>query len=156
MIKVFIGDNFKLLGREELPSESYLNRADVLFDERTQMVTHNNNFNNLDWYYNYIETNATLAAKNPSAYPSYLLSLGFVPIVFTPSCCPSTFATVLINRLDVNQLPYIKTKAYSFVTQHTEMDNLDAWMSKMDISRIFNVPVESIRSNDIIRRILNG
>lgn len=152
--EIFIADNFKLLGKEECPSESYLQRSDVYFDTRTMMVTHNADFSNLEWYYNYIETNAVFASKNPKAYPSYLLNLGFIPIVFLPSCCQS-YSVLFQNAMDVKNLPYIKTKAFSFVMQHTDMDVVDIWMSKMDINRIFGIPIEQIRSVDVIRRILD-
>ena len=126
----------------------------MFYDSRTRMLAYNTNFNNFDWYYNYINSNAIFASKNPGAYPSYLLNLGFIHIVFLPSCCQS-YSVLFQNALDIKQLPYVKTRAYSFVTQHTDMDSVDAWMSKMDISRIFNIPIEEIRAVDIIRRILD-
>lgn len=152
--EIFISDNFELIGKEEFPNESFLKRPDVFYDSRTMMISYNTDFSNFDWYYNYINSNATFAGKNPKAYPSYLLNLGFIPIVFLPSCCQS-YSVLFQNAMDIKQLPYIKTKAYSFVTQHTDIDCVDAWMSKMDISRIFNIPIEQIKAVDIIRRILD-
>lgn len=151
-LKVNISVNFVEEGSIELPSASYLERPDVYYDLRNNMLISNPDFNGWQWYYNYLDSNARFAQRNPSAYPNYLLNLGYIPIVFLPSCC-SSLAVTMLNTLDYKRLPYIKTAAYSFVVQRPPMDIVDAWMSKLDIEKLFGIPLTEITSSEVVRRI---
>lgn len=86
-VRVYIAQNFLECGSEVLPDASYLERADVFYDIRTNMLVNNVDMLGMQWYYNYLESNARFAFKNPNAYPGYLLNLGYIPVVFLPSCC---------------------------------------------------------------------
>ena len=149
---VNIAKNFKHEGLQEMPSEGWLQRADVYLDERNNTLSYETNFNNMEWYYNYLSSNAKFALRNPKAYPAYLLDLGYIPVVFLPSCCSSRSVT-MINKLDNMNIPYIQTGAFSFVTSRPSLNYFDAWVSKLDIERIFNIPLDQITSVDIARRI---
>lgn len=151
-IKVNISENFVERGSEDLPNESWLNRPDVYYDLRNNMLCYHADFSNMQWYLNYLDSNARYASRNPSAYPGYLLNLGYIPIVFLPSCC-SQYSVTMINKLDSLQLPYIKTAAYSFVLQRPAMDTVDAWVNKLDIEEKFGIPMLDITSRKVVERI---
>lgn len=151
-VRVNIAKNFSEEGTRELPSESWLARPDVFLDERNNLFSYECNFEGWEWYYNYLKSNANFAFRNPKAYPTYLLDLGYIPVVFLPSCC-SNRAVTMINTLDQKGIPYIKTGAYSFLLSKPQLDYMDAWVSKLDIERIFGIPIGSINSVDVVRRI---
>ena len=137
---------------KELPSESWLSREDVYMDERNNMFSYFTDFSNMEWYYNYLKSNSRYALRNPKSYPTYLLDLGYIPVVFLPSCCSSRSVS-MINKLDTMNIPYIQTGAYSFVQNKPSLDYMDAWVSKLDIERIFGIPLNNITSVDVARRI---
>ena len=151
-VRVNISHNFLEAGTEELPNEEYLKRADVYYDTRNNMLSYNTDLQGLTWYLNYLESNARFASRNPMAYPGYLLNLGYIPIVFLPSCCSHQSVT-MINKLDAIQLPYIKTAAYSFVVQRPVMDTLDAWVNKLDIEKKFGIQMLDITSRKVVEMI---
>ena len=153
--RVNIAFNCIAQGTEDLPSAEFLERPDVFYDSRNNLLSYNCDFSNNEWYYNYLNTNALYAHKNPSAYPTYLLDLGFIPVVFLPSCCAHLSAT-MINTLVQKGIPHIKTGAYSFMLRRPVTDVLDAWVSKLDIERIFGIPLKDITSADVARRIFDG
>lgn len=151
-VRVNSANNFVSTGTIELPSAEDLNASGCYYDVRNNMLSYNNNFQDKEWYYNYLKTNAMFAAKNPGAYPNYLLDLGFIPVVFLPSCC-SHLSVSMINTLVQKGIPHIKTGAYSFVVQRPVVDYLDAWVSKLDIERIYGIPLKDITSAEVARRI---
>jgi hypothetical protein len=153
-MEYYIANNFKITEKlNKLPSSSFMSNPSVMLDVRNNMFCVDCDFCNWQWYYNYLETNAMLAYKAANkAYPAYLLGLGYVPIVFLPSCIIGK-GTSMLNVLDSKGLPYIKTAAYSFTVSKPNMDTIDAWMSKLDIERIFGIPYDKVRSVDVVRRI---
>ena len=153
-LKVFIGNNFKVEGQDTFPTNSnYLKRDDVFYDERCKFLTHNLDTSNWDWYFNYLEFNQVAANKNPSARPTYLLDLGYVPVVFLPTCCAKVGPT-LIEILDRKNLPYIKTFPMSFVTKYCDIMGIDAWMSKMDAAKLLDIAPEQVTSALVLRRLV--
>lgn len=151
-VRVYIAQNFLECGSEVLPDASYLERADVFYDIRTNMLINNVDMLGMQWYYNYLESNARFAFKNPNAYPGYLLNLGYIPVVFLPSCCAQA-STAMINKLDTINIPYIKTAAYSFVVQRPNMDVVDAWVNKLDIEKHMGIPLLEITSRKVVEAI---
>lgn len=151
-VRVNVATNFLECGTEELPNAEFLNRPDVYYDMRNNMLSYDTDVSDLQWYLNYLESNAHFAARNPNAYPGYLLNLGYIPIVFLPSCC-AQYSVAMINKLDVIKLPYIKTAAYSFVVQRPAMDGLDAWVNKLDIEKHFGTPLLDITSGKVVKQI---
>ena len=156
-LRVFVGDNFKVEGQEVLSTnDAYLKRADVHFDERANFLTRNLNVSNWDWYYNYLEFMQIVANKNPQASPTYLLDLGYVPVVYLPSCCESLGAR-LMEAMDVKKIPYVKLPPTSFVLKHYKAMTIDAWVSKMDVYERLGVAPNEVTSEMILRRlVLNG
>ena len=150
--EIFVSDNFMLSGMCEVPSEEWLRRPGVFFDTRTNMLSSDSRFDTFDWYINYLKTTAIFAGKNPSAYPTYMLDLGYIPVVYLPSCCVGTYAE-MFAKLDKIDIPYVKLNPTSFVMKYVDIDAVDAWVSKMDISRLWGIPVEQVRSVDVVRRI---
>lgn len=150
--EVFISNNFKLIGKQELPSAEYLQRAGIYYDTRLGMLVENLSLTDIEWYANYLDTNAYIAGKNPSAYPTYLLDLGYIPIVYLPSCC-ITLGVPMLAQLDVQNIPYIKMSPLSFVHQYCNIDTVDAWVSKLDIHEALGIPVDQIKASDVARRL---
>lgn len=154
-LKVFIGDNFKVEGQDLLPtSSSYLKRPDVYYDERSRFLTRNLNLSNWDWYYNYLEFTQVLASKNASAKANYLLDLGYVPVVYLPTCCLQ-LGNKMLEALDKVGIPYVKIRPTSFVNKYCDIVAIDAWVSKMDAASILGIPPEKVTSVAIVRRLLN-
>lgn len=154
-VRVNIAKNFLECGTEDLPNADFLQRPDVYYDMRNNLLSYEVDMKGLQWYYNYLESNARYASRNPMAYPGYLLNLGYIPVVFLPSCCAS-YSVTMINKLDSIRLPYIKTAAYSFVVQRPVMDTLDAWVNKLDIERVLGIPMMEITSRKVVERVYDG
>lgn len=150
--EVFMSDNCKLTSRCELPSEDYLQRPGVFYDQRVNMLIENINLTNMKWYENYLETMASLAGKNPDAYPTYMLDLGYIPIVYVPSCC-AKLSVPMRTILDAKGIPHVKTNPMSFIFKYCSFDTIDVWMSKLDINKLFNIPIAEIKSVDVVRRL---
>ena len=152
--KVFVGDNFKVEGQDVLPvNDKYLKTAGVYFDERAYFLTRNLNLSNWQWYFNYLDFMQTAASKNPKAKPMYLLDLGYVPVVYMPSCCLK-FGTELMEALDSKDIPHVKIAPTSFVRKYCDIMTVDAWVSKMDVAEPLGLKPENVTSEAIIRRLI--
>lgn len=151
--KVFVGVNFKVDGLEELPSADYLSRPDVFYDERNRFVTSGLDRSSWDWYFNYLDFVQTLSVKNATAKPMWILDLGYVPVVYMPSCC-SGFGVQLFKALDNKGIPYVKLRPYSFVSKYTEGMDSDGWMSKMDAAKLLNCAPEEVTSTRILKELI--
>ena len=152
--KVFIGNNFKVEGQDVLPTNSsYLKSAGVYFDERANFLTYNLDLSNWDWYFNYLEFMQTASNKNGQAQPKYLLDLGYVPVVYMPSCCEHLGAK-LMEVMDVRNIPYVKLSPTSFVLKKYKTMTIDAWVSKMDVAKLLDVNPEDVTSEMILRRLI--
>ncbi len=149
-----ISTNFKYESTCEVTGTD-LNESDTYMDSRMALLSRHTDFKGLDWYVNYIETAAYFARRNPSAYPAYLLRLGYVPIVYMPSCV-GTLGIKMMSDLDKIGIPYIRMRATSFVVQYYQSEVIDAWASKLHLGDYFKVPPESIRSADVVRRLFSN
>lgn len=154
-LKILLSDNFAYQSLIDLPDEDVLNRYDVYYDMRNGMMSQNTDFTNLEWYYNYLNTNAAFSAQNPDAYVNYLPALGYIPIVFLPSCCEK-YSIPMISILDSLSVPYIKLTSMSFTVKFCKMETTDVWVSKLDINKQFGIPIQNIRSADLARRLFDG
>ncbi len=155
VIKVFVGRNFKPDGLCDLPDINYLEQLDIFYDERNQFLTQGIDKSNWQWYYNYIDFVHTISSKNPNARPLWLLDIGYIPIVYLPSCC-SGMSTELFAKLDEKRIPYVKTQPYSFVTKYVNGLTADGWVSKMDLSKILNIPPNEITSEKVLKELVLG
>lgn len=154
-IQMYLTDNFKNPSLIDLPDEGILQKYDSFYDIRNSMLSVQTDFTDLEWYYNYLDTNAYFAVKNPDAYVNYMPALGYIPIVFLPSCCEK-FSIPMLGVLDKLEVPYIKLVSMSFTIKFCKMETTDAWVSKLDISKMFNIPITEIRSSKIARRLFDG
>lgn len=153
-LKVFVGNNFKVEGQDVLPTGSvYLNRSDVHFDERGNFLTHNLDLSNWQWYYNYLDFMQTAANKNVNAHATYLLDLGYVPVVYLPTCC-LTLGTALREALDYKGIPYISIGPTSFVVKYCNFSTVDIWVSKMDAAPLLGVAPTDVTSEMILRKLV--
>lgn len=151
--KVFIGRNFKPTGLYDLPSEEYLNQPGVFYDGRNQIITTDWDTSNWEWYYNYLDFAQTLAHKNKNPRPTWLLDLGYIPVVYFPSCCTSKGAELFV-KLDELKIPYVKLPPYSFIQSYTNGLQADGWVSKMDVYERLGVPPEKITSEKLLRELV--
>ncbi len=152
-LKIFVGSNFVLEGYQDVPSEDYIKRASVFYDERNNFLTYNLDRSSWDWYYNYLDFVQILATQNPRAKPIWLLDLGYVPIVYLPSCCTSE-GTKLVRILDEKKLKYVRLQPYSFVNNYNNLMTSDIWMSKMDVAPLLGVEPHQVTSAEILRRLV--
>lgn len=150
-LKVYYGDNFKPEGVKLLVD---LDTKGAYLDERHMFLVTNLDMSNFDWYYNYLDFVRSCSEKNPTAYPSYMLDLGYVPVVFLPTCC-SELETPLRRILDARKIPYISKYPMSFTIRRLTVDGTDSWVSKIDAAKFLNIRPEEVRSVDIVRRLLS-
>ena len=148
--KMKYSQNFKYITDVEIPSIDEVSR--YVMDERNMMLCEGLDLDNMEWYYNYLDTNAFFAMRNPGAYPTYLLDIGYIPLVFLPSCC-SKFEVPMSNKLAELDIPSLKLRSMSFTLNYTKLDSFDTWVSKLDIEKIFGIPIQDIRASSVARRI---
>lgn len=154
-IKVFVGRNFELEGISDMPTdESYLERSGAKFDSRLNFLTTDWDTSTFQWYYNYLATNQIIASRNPKAYCTYLLDIGYVPVIYLPSIA-AELTPKFTQLLDNCGLPYIKMGATSFANKYCNIDTVDAWVSKMDAAKFLGCKPEDVRSADIFRRLVH-
>lgn len=155
-LKLNQSENFAFIEQSELKSIEMLDEANVYMDARTAMVSYKTDFSGLDWYTNYLDSVAYFARKNPKAYPQYLLQLGYIPVVYMPSCA-GQFGVQCMTVLSNLKIPYVRMKATSFVIPYYQSDMVDAWCSKLDLGAYFGISPENVRSTDVVRRLFaNG
>lgn len=153
-INVFTSRNFKLEGMTHMTTNSeYLKRSNITFDERIKLLNTDWDTSTFDWYYNYLEANQIIASKNPKAYCTYMLDIGYVPIVYLPSQA-ITLTNNFMRVLDASQVPYVKMQPTSFANKYCNIDTVDAWVSKMDAAKFLCCKPEDVRSADFFRRCL--
>lgn len=150
-----LSDNFKFTSKGEVAGVDTLSESDTYMDSRMALLSYHTDFKGLQWYLNYLETAAYFARRNPTSYPSYMLKLGYVPVVYMPSCV-GTLGVKMMADLDKLQIPYVRMRATSFVVPYFQSDMVDAWASKLHLGEYFNVAPESIRSSDVIRRLFTS
>lgn len=143
--------NFAFKEKTEVLFEQ-LNDSYTFFDARMAMVSYQTDHTGLDWYLNYINTAAYFARKNPKAYSSYMLQLGYVPVVYMPSCA-GLDGVKYMSILDNSGIPYVRMKATSFVIPYFSSDMVDAWCSKLVLGDYMHCKPEDVRSADVIRRL---
>ena len=153
-IHVCSADNFKVYGRECIDISSAYNMLGTYFDMRAMVLSRNTDVNNFQWYYNYLEFMHQASIKNPTAKPSYLLSLGYVPVIYLPSCFSDDLGEMLFKLLDAYKLKYVKLPATSFAVKSPRIDTTDAWMSKIDAAEFLGCDIKDVTSESILRRIL--
>lgn len=146
--------NFRFDTRSELPASSVLNESSTFFDDRMNLLSVDTNFNEMYWYINYIDTTAYFAKNNRRAYPTYLLDLGYVPVVYVPTCVP-TLSVKLNIILDQKKIPYVKVKGTSFVRNYFSTDIVDSWVHKFDAAKLLRCNVEDVRSIPLIKEVFN-
>lgn len=147
-------DNFAYKDKTAVKFE-YVDNPQTFFDARMAMISYGTDISNLQWYINYIESAAYFARKNPKAYPSYMLQLGYVPVVYTPSCA-GVDGVKFMSILDNSGIPYVRMKATSFVVPYFSSDMIDAWCSKLDLGEYMKCKPEDVRSVDVIRRLFDN
>lgn len=147
-----LSDNFKFTQKGEVGGYDVLDDPQTYMDARNAMLSFNTDFNNWEWYVNYIESTVYFAKHNPKAYPSYLLHLGYVPVVYMPTCI-TDLNIKHMAVLDSLKIPYVKIRATSFAVPYFQSEMVDAWVSKIDLGKYFGIAPEDVRSVDMIRRL---
>ena len=154
ILKVYVGRNFKLEGKQEISVYSdYMNKPGVILDARGNFLANDINVNSWDWFYNYLEFQHFAATKNPDAKPIYMLDLGFVPVVYMPTCFLD-LGPKLMQIMDAKQIPYVRMTPTSFALKYVDIMTIDAWVSKMQVAESLGVTPDKVTSEMILRRLI--
>lgn len=157
-ITIYTSNNFEYVGQETMERkqlESLIADSSVIYDARTNMLSYNTDLSNMMWYQNYLKANSIFAQHNPDAYMTYLLDLGYIPIVFLPACLTQAMYAKMVNVLTRIELPFVQFKTRSFNIKYFESDTFDAWVSKLDVAKLLNMNPENVRSADLAGRLYN-
>ena len=133
-------------------SMEILDAPDTYIDERNYMVSTRTDFSNMQWLKNYMQTAAYFFNVNRDSYPAYLCNLGYIPVVYLPTCVPD-LGVKLMLRLDELNIPYIKVKGTSFVKKYFDTDIVDAWVHKLDAAKVLNCAPEDVRSDMFLKEV---
>ena len=153
-VKMRQSENFKFTMYDAIPGE-VLNEEDTYFDSRMYLLSAHTNFKTMDWFINYLETAAYFAARNRQAYPTYLLDLGYIPVVYLPTCVPDTLGVQLMQILDAKKIPYVKIKGTSFVLNYFGTDLVDAWVHKTDAAKVLGCAPEEVRAVPFVKEVFH-
>lgn len=159
----FVGDNFVTDSFTKV-TDSDLRSLETIVDHRSLFVSKSIDTTNWEWYYNYLNLNAQFASlsvsnpigshkRNPTVN-DYLLRYGYIPMIFLPQNVGSGPRGELQAILDTNNIEYIVQKSISFINPEYYTEEVDAWVSKLDLSEKFGIKPEMVRSADIWRRLL--
>ena len=149
----FEPDHQEVMERREV--ESLIADRTVIYDARTNVISYNTDLSNMTWYQNYLKANDIFAKQNPDAYMTYLLDLGYMPIVFLPSCLAQPMYAKMVNVLTKISLPFVQFKSRSFNIKYFESDTFDAWVSKLDVAELLHIAPKDVRADDLARRLFN-
>lgn len=147
-----LAKNFEFVKYAEVTSE-LLDDPTAFVDKRSYMLSSECNFSSMDWYLNYLSTTDYFARKNPSAYPTYLCQLGYIPVVYLPTCVPPQLGVRLMLILDNNKIPYVKMRGTTFVRRYFDNDVTDAWVHKFDAAKVLSCKPEDVRSIAFVKEV---
>lgn len=147
------GRNFKFDGKVEVGADSvYVTSDRYVIDSRNDFVCEDVDLSNWGWYINYLDYVQEMFVRNSDCRVAWLVNLGYVPVVYMPSCFVS-FGAIIKNVLDRAELPYITWHATSMTKRKIALSTADAWVSKMDAAVKFGVNPEDVTSNFIIKEL---
>ena len=156
--RVYPAENFRITDKQTAKDNiADIDSEDYIIDARNGIASKNNIFVNYEWYYNYIKETQHFARVNPDSRWQYLLRLGYIPIVYLPA--PDISELMNQTMLDILQrykVPYITLRATSFAVKYCDLDVMDAWISKIDASKYFGIPIEQVNSLDLIKKVYEG
>lgn len=159
-MKYYFGENFLINDiLDEDKVQGLLDKGAATLDTRTGSVTYGLKTDDWSWYHNYISFQQFLSNNVPDARISYLLDLGYVPVIYLPSCVATlassdtNMTTLMFKLLDASPFEYVTTRPMSFVRSKCDIDTMDAWVHKLQAADILECSPESVRSLDIIRRV---
>lgn len=156
----YFGENFlftEIINDEQ--AKDILDRNAGHIDTRTMSITHGIRSDDWTWYHNYMAFQQFAASKVADARPMYMLDLGYVPVIFLPSCVVELSAgnrnmtTLMYQLLDCSDFEYVTTRPMSFILNKVDIDTMDAWVHKIQAAEVLGCSPENVRSLDIIRRI---
>lgn len=151
-IVINFSENFKFIDKREIRGTSEALSDDTYLDNRMYLLSVHTDFHNTNWLVNYIETASYFAKVNKDSYPRYLLELGYIPVVYLPSCVPE-LGINMMQRLDALNIPYVKMKSTSFVQKWYNTDSIDAWVHKFDAAKVLGCKPEEVRSVRFLREV---
>ena len=157
---VYIADNYKIreLERKSVNLLSELRAFDTngqqrFYDKRHLILTTVDN-SNWDFYLNYLDLCAAFARQFPNSKPSYLLDLGYIPLIMLPTT-HTDLGPKLTALLDAQHVPYVRQQPFSFLYGYTDnIDTVDIWVPKLDMAERFGIKPEEVRSKDVFRRLV--
>ena len=157
------GDNFKSEGMLKV-TDKHLPTIAQFLDNRSKFVAPHIDTSNWEWYFNYLNLNASYANltnvgdvglyKRNATMNDYLLQYGYIPMIFLPQTVDSGLRGKLQAVLDGKGIRYIMQKAISFVNPNYYTEDVDAWVSKLDLAEILGKSPETIRSAEAWRALL--
>lgn len=153
ILKCFYATNFSVEGCGPMLSDTAISANNYLLDERMMILSSGNDLHDWTWYFNYLDFVRVSASKNPDARASYMLNLGYIPVIYMPTCMQD-LEPKLFEVLDFKKVPYAKLHKTSFTVGKIDLPGTDAWVSKMDAGEIMGIEPDKVRSIDFIRRVL--
>lgn len=112
-------------------------------------------------YLNYYKLLSTFSDRwvlsNSSVNSRYitLLELGFVPLYIPPTFLfDKNIEFRWLLKIKELEIRFMQHKPIRFDGSYVDSDFEDIWVSKLDIARIMNVPVEKVRVIDFIKEEL--
>ena len=128
----------------------------AVLDERTWSVSMNTDFTNLQWYENYITLTRFLAQKHPNSYPTYLLDLGYVPLIYLPTAAIDIgLDRAMMDIVESMSIPNIRTRPTSFVRDKINVSTMDVWVHKIHGADILKCKPEDVRSIALIEEVFS-
>lgn len=155
-VQLNIAYNFKIIETRDVTVDDVqriISNTTGYYDARSNILTTSVDFTNMEWYSNYLQANSIFATQHPDAYATYLLDLGYLPVVYLPSCLHEVLYQKMLRALSNSGIPFVQFKSSSFIQKYYNTTDMDAWVSKMDLAEILDMKPESIRSQDIVGRL---
>lgn len=158
-VLLYVADNFKVTDFErksvDLKREAALMESGGVhkYLDKRHLILSTIDASSWDFYLNYLDICAVFARQYPNNKPSYLLELGYIPLIMLPSTNLELGPT-LTALLDAQSVPYIRQPPFSFTMGYTDLDTVDIWVPKLDMAKRFGIKPEEVRSKDIFRRLI--
>lgn len=134
--------------QKHLP-DAVLTSEDTL-DKRNFIYARNHTFTK-ESYLGYLNQVKTLAMSATSDDSTYMLRLGFIPLVMPPSFWGDRAHTMILPRLP-KSLPYYPRPAISFLNFRYHSDYPDIWVSKLDAAELCGCKPELVTVKGVLEK----
>lgn len=143
-LRAFITMDFKTKLPDTIPAQS-----DML-DMRNYIYARNPTYTK-ESYLGYLNIVKQLAMSQTYEEGTYMLRLGFIPLIMAPSFWGDKAHTMILPHIP-KEFPYYPRPAVSFLNSWYRSDYPDIWVSKLDAAKLIGCKPELVTVKGVLEK----